>query len=151
MIIKILCVGKTKKKWLLEGEKEYLEKLKKHVRVEFEIIEAQSTGNREQIIEKESFKIKKRLNNEFLNILMDVVGKEINSESFAKVLKMGEIKGKICFIIGGSYGVNERIKNMVDARISLSKMTFVHEMIRVFLLEQIFRGFEINKGGEYHK
>lgn len=151
MYIKILVVGKTKKTWLLQGEKEYLEKIKKHARVEFEIIEASVGKNRERNMKEESGKIEKRLRPEFLNILLDVAGKEMDSLKFSEVLKNGEIKGKICFVIGGSDGVLEQIKNRFDLKISLSKMTFIHEMIRVFLLEQIFRGFEIKNGGDYHK
>ena len=87
-----------------------------------------------------------------LTVAMCVEGREMPSEYMAELIeKASEKSGKLCFIIGGSDGLDERVKKAADIRLSMSKMTFPHHLARVMLIEQLYRGFKIMEGGKYHK
>ena len=93
------------------------------------------------------------LDKSFYNIFLDVHGKELSSEDFAVYTKnlIDSGKGNICFVIAGSLGFSKQALNYADFRLSFSKMTFTHQMIRLLLLEQIYRVFKINNNEVYHK
>jgi 23S rRNA (pseudouridine1915-N3)-methyltransferase len=151
VIINIICVGKTKKQWLQEGELEYTKKLAKYNhKVIWKIIDHETKGTTKNIVNTESQKLFNIIKDEQY-ILLDIEGNMYTSETFAILTNNHIQEGKITFVIGGSHGVNIDIISKAKHRLSLSSMTFVHEMVRVLLLEQVYRAEEINRGGEYHK
>ena len=154
--IKIVCVGKIKENYLTQGISEYLKRLSGYCNLE--IIEVKdekivSGINEEKIKEIESNRILEKLNDKDYIVLLDLRGKELTSEEFAlKIDKLiNEGVGNYCFIIGGSLGVNENVRKRANFLISFSKLTFTHQMIRLLLLEQIYRAFKINNNETYHK
>ena len=159
MKIKIYAIGKIKENYLKVGINEYLERIKPYSHIE--IIEV----NDEPIADnpKES-DIKLAINNEGKKVLklvkeneyligLDLNKKELNSVEFADFLNKKFVIGgsNISFVIGGSYGLSDELKNRCNDSISLSKMTFLHQMTRLILLEQIYRAFKINRNETYHK
>jgi 23S rRNA (pseudouridine1915-N3)-methyltransferase len=155
MKIKIITISKTKSEYG-EAEAEFLKRLARYAQVEIvNLKEEPITKNRaiDDIIDKEGDRIMKSLDKDYYNIALHVMGKEISSEELSNLIK--EIKdfkgGKICFIIGGPLGLSQQVLAKVDLALSFSRMTFTHQLIRLLLLEQIYRSFEIIKGSGYHK
>ena len=150
-MIKIICVGKIKEQYLKEAIDEYMKRLSKYTKIE--IIELLDMNyDLKKTLEMERDNIIKYIKNTDYNILLDLNGKELNSIEFASNLdKIRNNNSNINFIIGGSYGVHNDIKNIVNERISFSKLTFPHQLFRVILLEQIYRSFKILNNEEYHK
>lgn len=137
--VRIICVGKVKERYISDAVNEYLKRLTPFVKVE--IIELKDEG-----VKKESEKI---LNYVDINaFILDEKGKELSSVEFAEMIKRHE--GVITFVIGGADGIENDVKRK-SKTISLSKMTFVHEMARLFLIEQIYRSCMINSGRKYHR
>lgn len=154
--IKVICVGKIKENYLNQGISEYLKRLSGYSNVE--IIEVKdeknsSNNSEENIKEIESKRILEKINEKDYVILLDLKGKELSSEEFA--FKMDDLInsgiGNYCFIIGGSLGVSEIVRKKADFLISFSRLTFTHQMVRLLLLEQIYRCFKINNNETYHK
>lgn len=140
--MKIIAVGKIKKEFVKEGINYFLKQLRK-----IEIIELKQTN-----IEEESDLILKTINKKDFNILLDINGKNLETMEFYNLIEEIENSSKnITFIIGGSCGVLEKVKNVVDFRLSFSKMTFPHELFRLMLIEQIYRVFQIKENKPYHK
>lgn len=158
--IKIICVGKIKERALSDLICEYCKRLSKYCRLEIvevedEKISASPTLAEEEIIRsKESKKIIDKLNKigKTHVILLDLHGKQYSSEEFScKLQDISIYEGSnITFIIGGSLGFSKELRDMFDDKISFSKMTFPHQLFRVFLLEQIFRAFKIQFNETYH-
>jgi 23S rRNA (pseudouridine1915-N3)-methyltransferase len=155
MKIKILTISKTKSEYS-EAEAEFLKRLTRYAQVEIlNLKEEPITKNRaiDEIMDKEGERILKNLDKDYYNIALHVMGKEISSEELSNLIK--EIKdfkgGKICFIIGGPLGLSQTVLAKVNLVLSFSRMTFTHQLIRLLLLEQIYRSFEIIKGSDYHK
>ena len=150
-MIKIICAGKVKENYYREAIEEYLKRLSKYTKVE--IIEVNDLNyDKEKTIREESKLIIDKLNNNDYKILMDINGEILDSVSLSKKLNDLMISNSnITFIIGGSYGVSEELKRMVDYRLSFSILTFPHQLFRVVLLEQIYRCFKIINNEEYHK
>lgn len=159
MNIEILCVGKIKESYLKEGIKHYLTRLAPYVRVT--IIEVNDSKVRDN---PHQFDIEKAKNEEGVRLLskikdndyvisLDLNKKELDSIEFAKYInnQMEKHGARITFVIGGSYGLSDEVKDRVNDSISLSKMTFLHQMTRLILLEQIYRGFKILNNETYHK
>ena len=159
MKIKIYAIGHLKEPYLKQGINEYLERLKPYAQVE--IIEVndesvvQNPSQKEIIIakDKEGQRIIKLLKNDEYVIGLDLVKKQPTSPEFAKYLEDKFVLGgsNISFVIGGSYGLSDELKNRCNDRIGLSNMTFLHQMTRLLLLEQIYRAFKINRNEVYHK
>ena len=154
--IKIICVGKIKENYLSLAIEEYLKRLASYAKVE--VIELKdekitSKDSEEHIKELEGKKIIEKLDKNFYNIFLDVHGKELSSEELASYTQnlIDQGKGNLCFVIAGSLGFSKEALNRADFRLSFSKMTFTHQMIRVLLLEQIYRVFKINNNEVYHK
>ena len=150
-MIRIICVGKIKEEYLNLAIKDYLARINKYYRIE--IIEILDEGKLDKIssLNKESEKILEKISDGY-NILLDREGKLIDSMEFANVIDKAFISNSnINFIIGGSYGVNNLVKKKADLIISFSKLTFPHQLFRVILLEQIYRGCKINNNEKYHK
>ena len=151
-MIKIICVGKLKENYLKEAVSEYSKRLSKYTKLS--IIELNDISNTDinTIIKKEEEEILKHLENKDYVIVLDIDGQNINSMDFAKKISNTFIGySNISFVIGGSYGLSDKIKSLANYKLSFSKMTFPHQLFRVMLLEQIYRSFKINNNEEYHK
>lgn len=159
MSIKILCVGKIKEVYLKDGIFEYIKRIQPYSKIE--IIEVQdcslSVNPNDSEIEKvkivEGQKLLKLIKDNDFVINLDLNKKELESPEFAKYLdeKFTSGKSNIVFVIGGSYGLSNEIRRRANDAISLSKMTFLHQMTRLILLEQIYRAFKILNNETYHK
>lgn len=149
--VNVVCVGNLKEKFSQDAEKEYLKRLSKFCKLNVvELKEQNKLSNIMLIKEKEGEEIIKNLSS--YNILCDLGGENLSSEEFANRLEKLALKNsKITFVIGGSYGVSEKVKNACQMKISFSKMTFPHNLFRIMLLEQIYRAFTILNGINYHK
>ncbi len=150
-MIKIICIGKIKENYYKDAIQEYKKRISKYTKVE--IIELPDVSyDIKKTLKEEYNNVMKVFNKNDYNILMDISGNELDSLSFAsKINNTFNINNNITFIIGGSYGVLDDLRNVCDYRISFSKMTFPHQLFRVILLEQIYRAFKINNHEEYHK
>ena len=151
-MIKIICLGKIKEQYLTDGIKEYLKRIGKYHQIE--IIELEDVGLEDKVVtlRKEQERIIKHINPKDYIITLEIEGKEESSPEFAKRLNDIFItNSNITFIIGGSYGLSDEIKNLSNYKLSFSKMTFPHQLFRLILLEQIYRAFKINNNEEYHK
>jgi len=155
MKMTLLTVGKTDVKWVKEGLDLYASRLSHYV--QFSIIEIPELKNvsaltQQQIKEKEGDLILKNLRTSDELILMDEHGKEYRSMEFATMLqdKMSRSSRDLVFVIGGAYGFSKAVYDRADGKISLSKMTFSHQMVRTIFAEQLYRAFTIIKGEPYH-
>jgi len=150
-MLKIICVGKIKEKYLVDAINEYKKRLSKYTKLE--IIELPDVDyDLKKTLEVERDSILKSIKSTDYNILLDINGKEYTSIEFANNIdKIRQINSNINFIIGGSNGVHDDIRNIVNERLSFSKLTFPHQLFRVILLEQIYRSFKILNNEEYHK
>ncbi len=151
-MIKIIAVGSLKEKYLVDAIEEYQKRLQKYTNLE--IIEVKDEGiiEKEKALKVEEEKIRKHLQERDYLITLEIEGKEISSEEFAlKIDHIFQENSNICFIIGGSYGLSESLKQEANYHLSFSKMTFPHQLFRILLLEQIYRAFKINHNESYHK
>jgi len=151
-MIKIICVGKIKENFFKEAIEEYKKRLSKYTKLE--IIECSDVDNQNinVILEKERNLILKKVNEKDYVITLEIEGNMLTSVGLSN--KLEEIlmnNSNITFIIGGSYGLHEDIKNRSNYKLSFSKMTFPHQLFRVILLEQIYRSFKILNKETYHK
>ncbi|MGL5001008.1 MAG: 23S rRNA (pseudouridine(1915)-N(3))-methyltransferase RlmH [Cetobacterium sp.] len=155
MNINIICIGKIKEKYILDGIQEFAKRLQAFGKLKvFELKEDGNDSNRNISIEKESKAILETLEkNKGFKILLDISGKNFSSEEMAAHIEKICVNGDstINFIIGGSYGVSDEIRRISDLRLSFSKMTFPHQLMRLILIEQIYRWFSIIKNTKYHK
>ena len=159
MKIKIYAIGHLKEAYLKQGINEYLERLKPYTQVEIievndeSIVQNPSAKEIEIAKDKEGQKILKLLKNDEYVIGLDLVKNQPTSPEFAKYLENKFVLGgsNISFVIGGSYGLSDELKKRCQDRIGLSNMTFLHQMTRLILLEQIYRAFKINRNEVYHK
>lgn len=151
-MIKILCVGSLKEKFYTQAVNEYVKRLKKYTKLQIIELDDESIGTTEQIINKESKKILEHIKEEDFTILLDLKGITVDSLEFAERLRKLSWQYKnTVFIIGGSYGVTEEVRESVKVVMAFSKLTFPHQLFRVILLEQIYRAFRINSNESYHK
>ncbi len=151
-MIRIIAVGSIKENYLKEALNEYLKRIRKYTTIE--IIEVKDEGlvEKEKALNIEKERIKKYLTNKEYIITLEIDGKELSSIEFSKKLENILIENSnITFIIGGSYGLSDEIKNLSKLSLSFSKMTFPHQLFRVLLLEQIYRGYKIINNESYHK
>jgi 23S rRNA (pseudouridine1915-N3)-methyltransferase len=153
MQIQILQVAETKDSNLKSIEKEYEKRLSSFSKLETISVKASKSDNREQAQAEEHSKLISKLNKDACLIALDEKGKNLTSEEFSEFIRKirDEGQGKAQFIIGGSNGLHPEILKNAEHRLSFSKMTFTHEMIRVFLKEQLYRAFCILAGKRYHK
>lgn len=144
-MIKILCIGKIKESFYQDAIKEYMKRLSKYHKV---IIEELPDSNKQ----KEEELLLKKINTKDYNIVLDIEGKMLNSIELSNHIdKTFQMKSNITFIIGGSDGLTEKVKEIADFKLSFSKLTFPHQLFRVILLEQIYRSFKILNHETYHK
>ena len=155
MKIKLLAIGKTDNKHLIQLIDEYQKRLKHYIKFELEIIpDIKNVKNLSEVQqkEKEGQLILSKLQNTDQLILLDDKGKDFTSIDFSKYLqkKMNSGLKQLVLVIGGPYGFSEAVYKKSQGKISLSKMTFSHQMIRLFIVEQLYRGFTILKNEPYH-
>jgi len=150
-MIKIICIGKIKEKFYQEAINEYKKRISKYTNIEIIELPDYSYDLKKTLL-MEHNSILKILNKSDYNILLDINGNELDSISFAKRINDIQMNNSnITFIIGGSNGVMDELRDIVNYRLSFSKMTFPHQLFRVILLEQIYRAYKINNNEEYHK
>ena len=144
-MIKIVCVGKIKEKYLRDAIDDYMLRLSKYHKIT--IVELEDSNEKEEAI-----KILKNINSKDYVISLDIEGNQISSTEFANKMDNLFISyPNITFVIGGSYGLDKSVKERANYSLSFSKLTFPHQLFRVILLEQLYRNFKILNNETYHK
>lgn len=159
MKIGIVCVGKIKEKFYREALEEYLKRLSRYCKTEvLEVADEQtpdkaSLPEEERIKKKEGDRLLAKIKEDAFVITLEIQGEKMDSLTFAEMLKKAALSGKshIQFVIGGSLGLHESVSKRADLKISFSDMTFPHQLMRVILCEQIYRGYRIINHEPYHK
>ena len=159
MKVRILTIGKLKEKYLVNGINEYVKRLNAYCKVEMvevldEPIPDNASENVENIIkDKEADKIVSKIKDDEYVIVLDLHGKEIDSVQFSKHIENCMIQGKstITFVIGGSLGLGKSLLQRANYRLCFSQMTFPHQLMKLILVEQIYRAFKIMNNQTYHK
>lgn len=159
LTVKLICVGKMRERYFIDAFAEYEKRLGAYCRfscvelVEQRLPERPSRAEIDAALEREAREIEKQLPPDAYLVTLCVEGREQPSEFMAELLSARENSGKpkLCFVIGGSYGLADCIKKRADFRLSMSKMTFPHHFARVMLAEQLYRGYKIKEGSRYHK
>ena len=159
MRINIVCVGKIKEKYLRLGIDEFKKRLSKYCKLE--IIELEDEKAPENLSDKEMLMIKEKEGKKILSKIKDnsylialaIDGKNLSSEELAETINKLGVRGEsnITFVIGGSLGLSDEVLSRADYKLSFSKMTFPHQLMRLILLEQVYRAYRINNGEPYHK
>ena len=157
--VTILCVGKLKEEYWRMACAEYSKRMKRFA--DFSVIEVEeeklpdypSQAQIDNTLKKEGKRLISKIPDGSLIASMCIEGKQYSSVELAKTIENCAVEGKssLVFIIGGSWGLSDEVKDISRIKISMSKMTFPHQLARVMLCEQIYRGFQINNGGKYHK
>ena len=151
-MIKIICVGKIKEKFYKEALEEYKKRLSKYTKLDIIEVEDINLPKEELIKQKEAELIEKNINEKDYVITLEIEGNEISSiELSKKIENLEQTNPNITFIIGGSYGLDNKIKQRSNYKLSFSKLTFPHQLFRVILLEQIYRAYKIKNNESYHK
>jgi len=155
--ISLICVGKLKEQFYTDAANEYIKRLGAYCKLDItEFQECRAASGREGLkraLEKERALIEGKLPPGALSVALCIEGRETDSLGLSGFLTGCANRGasRLCFIIGGSSGLHDDVKNSADHMLSLSKMTFPHNLARVMLLEQLYRAFKIIEGGKYHK
>ena len=152
-MIKILCVGKLKEDYLTSGIKEYLKRLDAWEKVEIIEVKEYLSSDIKKVIEVEGEYLLDKIDKNDFVITLEIEGKMLTSEDLASKIDQLYTYGNsnITFVIGGSYGLSNKVKSRSSLALSFSKFTFPHQLMRLILLEQIYRAFTINNHKEYHK
>ncbi len=156
MKIKIIALGKIKEKYLKSGIDEFLKRLTPYASVsvvELNPIEIKDENLKDKILLDEGEKILSNIKPLDFVITLEIEGQQFSSEDFAQKIKDLTNNGtqEIVFVIGSSCGIGKNVSTRANLKMSMSKMTFLHEFARLILIEQIYRAFKINKGEKYHK
>jgi 23S rRNA (pseudouridine1915-N3)-methyltransferase len=158
MKITIVAVGKIKEKYLAAGIAEYAKRLSPYCRLnivevdEERMPDSPSAAEKEKVLEKEGVRVLRHIPATSHLIVLDVAGEQSSSEELAAKLAELALAGQsdITFAIGGAFGLSRSLLQAAHERLSFSKMTFTHQMIRMMLVEQVYRAFKINRGEPYH-
>ena len=147
-MIKIICIGKLKETFLVDGINEYKKRIEG-----FQKLKEYNTSDISKNIENEGFEILEKVNSDEHIITLEILGKKLDSITFSRYLENQFTYGtsKITFIIGGSNGLSEEVKKRSNFRLSFSDMTFPHQLMRLILMEQLYRALTIIHHKEYHK
>lgn len=159
MNIKIISVGKLKEKYLIQGIQEYVKRLGAYTKMDLiEVPDEKAPENLSEaemrlVKEKEGERILAKIKEQEYVFALAINGKNPSSEDFAKTIDQLGIQGKsqLVFVIGGSLGLSDTVLKRSNTQISFGKMTYPHQLMRLILVEQIYRAFRINKGEPYHK
>lgn len=151
MKVSLWVLGQTKAREYKELIKGYNERLQHYLKYDYVELNVNTRGNARQVMEQEKDKVLKRLSAREILILWDVRGKELSSEKFAYFMQDKMLQGNdIVFLIGGAYGFHRALKERARHRLSLSKMTFNHQIVRLIVLEQLYRAMTILRNEPYH-
>lgn len=157
--IRLVCVGKLREQFFVDAFNEYSKRLSAYCKFECAELNETKLGSSPSdkeiaaALDKEAADIERALGKDAYVIVMCVEGMQLKSEDLAQKISSLAVagRGRICFVIGGSFGISPRIKQRADMRLSMSEMTFPHHLARVMLAEQIYRAFKISEGSKYHK
>ena len=157
--VKFICVGRMRERFYIDAFHEYAKRLQSYCKwqlvepAEIKLGDSPSDKEISAARDKEAEEILSAVPADSYVVALCVEGKELPSEAMGKLIAQRENSGKpkLCFIIGGSFGMSERIKQRADMKLGMSEMTFPHHLARVMLAEQIYRCFKINEGSRYHK
>lgn len=153
MKFRLVCVGRLSESWLREGAAEYLKRLQRHYNVEVcELKEEQGGKDVAGLLKREGARIQERIPSGAFVIVLDERGRLLGSEELAERMQQEMLHGgrDWCLVIGGPYGLDPALRQRADLLLSLSKMTLTHQMARVLLLEQLYRGGTILRNEPYH-
>ena len=156
MKIKIIALGKIKEKFLKDGIDEFLKRLTPYASVEIielNPIEIKDENLTQKALDEEGVNILSHIKDDSFVITLEILGKQLSSEEFAQKINDITISGvsELVFVIGSSCGISPKVSQRADFKLSMSKMTFLHQFARLILVEQIYRAFKILKGEKYHK
>ena len=157
--ITIICVGKLKEKFYTDAAKEYIKRLSGYAKTEVielpekKVPERPSPAEIQRCLEAEATAITEKIPKNALVAAMCIEGEHRSSEQFSEFIDGASARGvsRMCFVVGGSYGLHDSVKKLAELKLSMSKMTFPHNLARIMLLEQLYRAFKIREGGKYHK
>lgn len=157
--VTFICVGKMRERFYTDAFAEYAKRLGAYCRftcvepAEVKLPEKPSQAEMQAALAKEAVDIVKYIPQDAYAVAMCVEGRQMPSEGMARLIQERENSGKpkLCFLIGGSYGLADSVKDRADLKLSMSEMTFPHHLARVMLAEQLYRGFKIREGSRYHK
>lgn len=155
MKLRLVCVGKLSEAWLRQGAEEYAGRLKRHFSLEIVELKEEKGGRKGDVPglqRREGERILEKIPDQAYVVVLDERGKQLGSEHLAEMLGDRMLHGgqPWCLVIGGPYGLSPEVKQRADFLLSLSKMTFTHQMARVFLLEQLYRSSTILRNEPYH-
>ena len=159
MKIKIVTVGKLKEKYLKDGIAEYSKRISRFAAVEMIELADEKTPDRasdsenEKILDLEGNRILSKIGDREFVVVLAIEGKTLSSEEFSKQLEQASINGysTLTFVIGGSLGLSPQVKNRANLSLSFARLTLPHQLMRLVLVEQIYRAFTIQQGSPYHK
>ena len=159
MKIKIVTVGKLKEKYLRDGMAEYSKRISRFATIEMIELADEKTPDRasdsenEKILDLEGNRILSKIGDREFVVVLAIEGKTLSSEEFSKQLEQASINGysTLTFVIGGSLGLSSQVKNRANLSLSFGRLTLPHQLMRLVLVEQIYRAFTIQQGSPYHK
>ena len=154
----VICIGKLKDAYLRDGVAEFVKRMRPYGGItitelnESKIGDKPSDADRKQVVDEEGERLLKAVPKNAYTVLLDVYGKTMSSEDLAKTVARLEADGisDMAFIIGGAFGVSDELRKSVNYKLSFSPMTFTHQMVRLLLVEQIYRASKINRNEPYH-
>lgn len=156
--VTVIALGRLKETYLKEACAEYTKRLSRYCDLDItelspeQLPDNASRAEVDSALKREAQAITAKIPKGAFTVAMCVEGKKLSSEALAQLIETRSFEGRpLCFIIGSSYGLAHEIKSLADIRLSVSDMTFPHQLFRIMLLEQIYRGFKINEGSAYHK
>ena len=154
----VVCIGKLKDAYLRDGVAEFVKRMRPYGGItitelnESKIGDKPSDADRKQVVVEEGERLLKAVPKNAYTVLLDVYGKTMSSEDLAKTIAKLEVDGisDMAFIVGGAFGVSDELRQSVNYKLSFSPMTFTHQMVRLLLVEQIYRASKINRNEPYH-
>ena len=154
----VICIGKLKDAYLRDGVAEFVKRMRPYGGItitelnESKIGDKPSDADRKQVVIEEGERLLKNVPKNAYTVLLDVYGKTMSSEDLAKTVAKLEVDGvsDMAFIVGGAFGVSDELRRSVNYKLSFSPMTFTHQMVRLLLVEQIYRATKINRNEPYH-
>ena len=154
----VICIGKLKESYLREGVAEFVKRMRPYGGItitelnESKIVDKPSNADRKQVVVEEGQRLLKAVPKSAYTVLLDVYGKTMSSENLASMVSKLEVDGisDMAFIIGGAFGVSDELRRCGKFNLSFSPMTFTHQMVRLLLVEQIYRSAKINRNEPYH-
>ena len=158
MTVNIICVGKLKEQYLKDGCAEYIKRLSPFAKVNIIELQEERCGDEpsdaqiKSVVEKEGERITARLPKSGVTIPLCIEGREFSSPEFSSLLEKTSLESSsVTFVIGGSFGLSEKVKNSGKTKLSFGRLTLPHQLARLVLLEQIYRAFSISANSKYHK